>query len=118
MADGLALTRTALSKGRNMIETLTAKTGLGALERIEIAYALQSGRYTADRDLPAANTAAPIRQLTRIKGYGARRLRRSAGLTLSSRGYRAAAGDFVYPQLDGVACPAPGDGVLLGARQA
>jgi hypothetical protein len=54
LAEGLALAREALSEGRNMIETLTAKSGLGALERIEIAYALQSGSYTASRDLPAA----------------------------------------------------------------
>lgn len=54
LADGLALARQALSEGRNMIETLTAETELSALERIEIAYALQSGSYTASRDLPAA----------------------------------------------------------------
>jgi len=55
LADGLALARKALSDGRNLIETLTAETQLSALERIEIAYALQSGSYTASRDRPAAS---------------------------------------------------------------
>ncbi len=64
LSDGIALARQALSEGRNMIETLTAETDLSALERIEIAYALQSGSYTASRDLPAAAAyRAEVQQL-------------------------------------------------------
>lgn len=37
-----------------MIETLGAKTELGVLQRIEIAFALQSAGYAASRNLPAA----------------------------------------------------------------
>lgn len=54
LADGLKLARERLAADENMIEALTAQTDLSALERIEIAYALQSGSYTRARDLPAA----------------------------------------------------------------
>jgi hypothetical protein len=54
LADGLKLARERLEAGENMIEALTAQTDLSPLERIEIAYALQSGSYTEARDLPAA----------------------------------------------------------------
>ena len=54
LARALALARQALREDRNMIAALGEATDLDALTRIEIAYALQSGRYTADRDRPAA----------------------------------------------------------------
>jgi hypothetical protein len=54
LASGLALARERLAVGENMIEALTSETRLTSLERIEIAYALQSGSYTQARDRPAA----------------------------------------------------------------
>ncbi len=68
LARGLALARQALRENRNMIETLGDETDLGALERIEIAYALQSGGYTAQRDLPAA-TAYRSEVQTRLSAW-------------------------------------------------
>ena len=37
-------------------------------------------------------------------------------LTPVQGGFRDAAGDFLFPMLEGVACLTPGDGVLLGER--
>lgn len=54
IAEALEIARAALSDGANMMDALTTGTGLDRRACIEIAYALQSGGYTAGRDSDAA----------------------------------------------------------------